>query len=161
MNIFVLSPSPREAAADHCDKHVVKMVLETAQLLSTAHHFCGSPPPADAPAALYKASHANHPCSVWVRETSSNYIWASELLEALLDEYTKRYGKLHATERLRLPLSVLPSRVRCDGLTPHPQCMPEELRIPQDPVSAYRGYYRRDKSRFAVWRYTGEPSWWL
>jgi hypothetical protein len=107
MNIFVLDSSPEKAAEYHCDKHVVKMILETCQLLSTAHRVLdgevgvsnngGSLKLADADmdTTLLRSTHTNHPCAVWVRESEANYRWTWRLLCALCDEYTARYGKRH------------------------------------------------------------------
>ena len=88
MNIFVLHEDPWEAAQLQCDKHVVKMCLETAQLLSTNWPSVGC-------AAPYKPTHYNHPCSRWVRIHHENYAWLVEHFRALLSEYAHRYGKRH------------------------------------------------------------------
>jgi hypothetical protein len=135
MNIFYLSRDPVLCAEMHCDKHVVKMILETAQLLSTAHHMLGSTAP-------YKVTHKNHPSAVWARSGRYQYRWLYELLEALSDEYTKRYGKVHLTwkkcsEALREPPSGIPEIEWTDP----PQCMPDECKDPAGAVVAYRTYY--------------------
>ncbi|HAW80963.1 MAG TPA: hypothetical protein DCX27_15355, partial [Balneola sp.] len=91
MNIFVLDKNPNEAARQACDKHVVKMILESAQMLCSVH------PEGTAP---YKRSFYNHPCTKWVRETDKNYDWLVDHALALCSEYTKRYGKTHKSEEI-------------------------------------------------------------
>ena len=86
LNIFVLHKNPQLAAQYQCDKHVVKMILETAQLL------CSPYVPGVAP---YRRTHYNHPCAKWTRESQSNYFWLGIHGLALADEYTYRYGKIH------------------------------------------------------------------
>lgn len=135
MNIFYLSRDPVLCAEMHCDKHVVKMILETAQLLSTAHHELGSTAP-------YKVTHRNHPSAVWARSGRYQYRWLYELLEALSDEYSKRYGKVHLTwqkcsEALREPPKGIPNIEWTDP----PQCMPDECKDDTGAVIAYRKYY--------------------
>jgi hypothetical protein len=154
VNIFVLDEKPTVAASYHCDKHVVKMILETAQMLSTIHRnhgYVGD--------ELYKATHAKHPCTVWAGETAENYSWTYQLFVALCDEYTLRYNKIHATSRLLEPLSWMPEELPDDRLTPFAQAMPEDVRGPEA-VAAYRAYYRTYKRDIATWRYTPVPEWW-
>ena len=143
MNIFVLSPCPRTAARLHCDKHVVKMILETAQLLYTAHHVVGTP---DLPDGAYKKTHANHPCALWVRESRANYLWLVELGWWLCKEYQVRYGahKTHKTERHILWLKSRVPHLPNGPATPFRQAMPEAYKHP-DPIQAYQTYYREDK----------------
>jgi hypothetical protein len=102
MNIFYLHRDVWQCAKMHCDVHVNKMILESAQLLSTAHHELGSTAP-------YKTTHKNHPSAVWARSGRYQYQWLYRLLEALSDEYTFRYGKVHLTwERCSEALSEPP-----------------------------------------------------
>lgn len=155
MNIFILDENPDVAATLHNDKHVVKMIVETAQLLSTAHHVAGSP----IAAKLYRKTHENHPCAKWVRESKANYEWAYFLFNALCIEYTYRYGKQHKTMREKaIALGNIPN-IPDVGLTPFPQCMPDDCRVPGDPVSAYRKYYREHKSHIANWKKRDIPEW--
>ena len=163
MNIFVLHPMPDTAARMQCDRHVVKMTLETAQMLSTAINELGGQAP-------YKSAHVNHPCSVWARETLANFLWLYDHGIALADEYTRRYGKFHKSEPVirqcmsemkTLPLYGLdPKTGRISDRTPHPLCMPDEYKT--DCVyESYRNFYIGEKSRFAQWNKTTEsPSWW-
>jgi hypothetical protein len=157
MNIFYLSEDPVTAARYHCDKHVVKMILETAQLLCTAHRVLDGDDYADLE-GLYKAAFKNHPCAVWVRESKSNYMYAYELFVALLTEYKLRYGKIHACDKFVDSLSYTPVNTEGLFLTPPAQCMPDEYKH-SDPVIAYRQYYCGEKARFAKWKNGGVPSW--
>ena len=136
MNIFYLSRDPHEAAKLQCDRHVVKMILETAQLLSTAHVEL------DGEQVAYKATHKNHPSAVWVRSSANAYIWAWHHLKALGREYERRYKKVHKTIRehfraLQRPPGALQS---LSGFTDPPQCMPDECKS-SDAVVAYQTYY--------------------
>lgn len=134
MNIFYLAHNPRDCAEMHCDKHVVKMILETAQLLSTAHHMLGS----DAP---YKVTHKNHPSAVWARSGLKQYNWLYGLLNALSDEYTLRYGKVHLTwQKCSEALSEAPRGIPDTDWTEPPQCMPDECKH-KSTIMAYRRYY--------------------
>lgn len=151
MNIFYLHTDPKTCASYHCDKHVVKMILETAQLLCTAHHLAGVPRP-----DMYKPTHANHPSAVWVRSSKANYQWALELLYYLLDEYTMRYGKVHKTSRLLGVLQNHPQFITETEFTEPPQCMPDQYKC-DDTVVAYQRYYFKDKLRFATYKNTRTP----
>jgi hypothetical protein len=155
MNIFYLHENPVTAARYHCDKHVVKMILEYAQLLSTAHHVLDGD---DAPEGIYKVTHKNHPSAVWVRQSKDNYLWTFDLFVWLLKEYTARYNKDHKTSRLVSKLVQWPMNIPDTGFTQPPQCMPDEYKC-DDPVTAYRNYYIGDKASFAVWKYSAPPMW--
>lgn len=155
MNRFILSTSPTQAARQHCDAHVRKMILEEAQMLSTAHHVLGS-----WSEEMYRPTHINHPCARWVRESSENYFWGYFLLEELCNEYTFRYGKVHSTSRLLEPLLRLPSGIPDAPMTDFPLAMPDAFKS-CDPVASYRKYYLEEKSRFAKWTTREIPSWWI
>lgn len=116
MNIFITSPSPTKCARFLDDKRLVKMCLETAQILSTTLRCYGYT------GEVYKISHVNHPASIWVRQNQSNYRWTLAHFRALCEEYTRRYGKVHASSRL-FPqflgnISILPTGKR----TPFANC---------------------------------------
>jgi hypothetical protein len=154
MNIFVLDREPERAAEYHCDKHVVKMVLESAQLLATAHHVVKPSrrlPP-------IRATHQNHPCALWVRGSLANYRWLARLALALSAEYTRRYGKVHRWEPYIHWLAAHEPPLPDAGLTPFAQAMPESYRN-KNAVKAYRDYYRGEKAYFAQWK-TRPPRWW-
>ena len=104
MNIFYLDRHPIKAAQMMCDKHVVKMILESAQILSTAHRVLDGDDYADQ-YGLYKIAHKNHPSTIWARSGGLNYLWLYDHMRGLMQEYTYRYGKIHATERLNMGLS--------------------------------------------------------
>lgn len=160
MNIFYLDQNPIRAAAYHCDKHCVKMVLETAQLLSTAHRELDGNEMADR-LGLYKSTHKNHPSSVWVRRGWFNYQWTFNLFKQLLKQYTARYGKKHKTGRLLDALATAPANIPSvtTGSPLPPQCMPDEYKR-DDTVQAYRAYYKGAKAGFAKWSKSPAPKWW-
>lgn len=151
MNIFYLDHDPAEAARLHCDKHVGKMLVESAQMLSTALRLSGFD-------IGYKAAYANHPMTVWVRSGAENYRWALALADGLATEFAHRFGRTHKTAAVLDDLRHGADwRARLgDGLsTPLPLCMPEPYKVAGDPVASYRNFYRGEKARFA--RYTNRP----
>lgn len=159
MNIFYLDKDPVIAAQMSCDKHCIKMILESAQMLSTAHRVLDGDEYADN-VGLYKMTHKNHPSTIWVRSSSANYDWLYIHMVSLMNEYTHRYGKHHATERLWTPLSKSPSSIPVVEFTDPPQCMPEECKG-EDTVLAYQKYYIIEKSKIATWNKTrSAPKWW-
>ena len=152
MNIFVLDKNPRKAAQMHCDKHCVKMILETAQMLSTAHHVYNTPEVDK----VYKQAHLNHPCTKWVRASKANYRWAVDLYLELLKEFKIRRNKTHKSGTLCNSFFEIPSDMPDIGLTPFPQAMPQEYKR-SCPVDAYRAYYMGDKAAIAEWNW-GRPA---
>jgi hypothetical protein len=174
MNRFVLDTNPVIAAQYHCDKHVVKMILEEAQMLSTAHRILdGVETVGESKSGraakrwtlnderedhLYKATHVNHPCTQWVMESNNNYNWAVCLFMALLKEYTNRYGKAHKCEGMLELLLQPPRNIRVGYLTQFPQAMPDECKH-ENPVDGYRDYYINHKARFAKWTNRSVPEW--
>lgn len=158
MNIFVLDSNPRLAAQYHCDKHCSKMILETAQLLSTAHHVLGSPN--CILDNIYKPTHVNHPCAKWVRETLGNYLWTYQLYLELCKEFRFRRILDHKSSELFAHLSIWPKDIRLISMTPFALAMPEDCKI-DDAVEAYRNYYLRYKQSIATWNWGREaPDWW-
>jgi hypothetical protein len=156
MNIFVLDENPEVAAVYHGDKHVVKMIVETAQLLSTAHHYYNSP---IAP-LVYKKTHVNHPSTIWVRTNSTNYTWAFALLKFLLKEYTHRYGKIHSTSSLVDNLSHIPQGMPITtNITPFALAMPDQYKIKGNAVESYRQYYLHEKQSVWSWKKREIPFW--
>ena len=151
MNIFVLHRNPVTAAQMQCDKHVVKMILESAQMLCTVVRVLGIEAP-------YKATHKNHPCTIWARSSQQNWDWLVEHALALCAEYTKRYGKIHKSQKHIEWCKSLAIRLPSFGLTPFAQAMPEQYKNPCV-VKAYRAYYHGEKSHFATWK-TEPPKWW-
>ena len=156
MNVFYLDKNPQSAAAMHCDKHVVKMILEYAQLLSTAHRVLDGD---DAPENLYKIAHKNHPSTIWTRSSKQHYQWLFRLFRKLNIEYGIRYGKIHLSwEKLNRYLEFTPKNIKDNGWSDPPQCMPDHCKKPNT-VEAYRKYYLVEKSYFATWK-TKQPKWW-
>lgn len=176
MNIFYLHEETKECAKQHLDKHVVKMILEYAQLLSTAHRLLDGYEYEGKSISgrkamrwklddaredtLYMASHMKHPSGIWCRETSGNYLWLYNLWRDLMKEYTFRYGKHHVAEKLIPFLDNLPKNIKNGKITPMPQCMPEQYKDP-DSIQAYKNYYIGDKQRFAVWTNRPIPEWYV
>lgn len=155
MNIFFLDYDVKKCAEAHIDKHVVKMILEYAQLMSTAHRVLDE---AESD-TLYKSTHKNHPCGIWIREDKANYDFVYSLFLELCDEYRRRYGKTHLTEtKLADLLLEAPKNIPNVGMTEPAQAMPEEYRR-EDPVDAYRAYYKGAKTEIASWK-TQQPEWW-
>ena len=144
MNIFYLHSDPKVAASYFYDKHKVKMILECAQMLCTAHIALGNE---DVP---YKKSHLNHPSSVWVRANNENYQWLYNHMLALGEEYTKRYKRTHLTiTKCKDILAVAPLNIPTGSFNEPPQCMPDEYKVDNDSVSAYWNYYEQDKCKIA------------
>ena len=153
LNIFVFDVDPHEAARQHCDRHVVKMILEAAQMLSTTYHVCG-----DAPSIAYRPTHKNHPCTVWARTSTTNYRWLVDYGLALCKLYTLRYHRVHKSEAVIVALVPPPSCVPIGGLTPFAQAMPDQYRD-SDAALAYQRYFIAEKSHIATW-HDGPPYWW-
>jgi len=166
MNIFWLDLCLRLCAQYHCDKHVVKMILETAQLLYTTQWELGGKDWDSRCAEIvgsrpYRRTHINHPCAVWVRESRANYRELAKLGLELCKEYTFRYDKTHRTEvHLKWLRRHPPKHLKDVGPTPKILAMPEQYKITSDPVTSYRNYYLKEKNGIATWSYTNIPNWW-
>jgi len=174
LNLFYLHKNPFISAELHCDKHVVKMIIEYAQMLSTAHRILdGKPyvsqtmgglknpkprriqrwkhPNSNMENVLYKASHINHPSTQWVRENAIHYQYAYDMFVALCDEYTYRYGKVHLTDtKLRVILDEIPRNCPIGEWKEPPQCMPDDVKS-ESTITAYHKYYAIYKKDFAKW----------
>jgi len=177
MNIFYVDSDPEVAARNMVDRHVVKMILETAQLLSTAHRvidgeeYVGQSQSGrkakrwrlsgNADNIMYSATHINHPSAVWVRENSANYNWLYDHLLALGREYTYRYGRTHLTiDKLKdilkdTPENITQSRV----MTKMPSCMDKQYIVSLDPITNYRNYYNYGKTDLLRWSNRPPPQW--
>lgn len=156
MNIFILDEDIQSCVKMHCDKHVVKMITEYNQLLSTACHVYGL-----SIEGIYRKTHVHHPCGVWLRESKENFIYLLELNKALLDEYTHRYGKIHAGSRL-IPLfeSVLDQIPEGKGIrTPFVAVLPGMVVYDADAVSLYRSLYMNEKRHMTSWKNREVPEW--
>lgn len=155
MNIFFIedTSSVDKIAKAHCDKHVVKMILETAQILSTVSRLYGIE-------QGYKPTHKSHPVVKWATESLENWIWTKNLGLALCSEYTHRYGKIHKTQAVLESLE--PPPMPTIGFTTPPQCVPDEYRLDKDCfVEAYRKYYIFEKGNIAKWSKRNPPSWFI
>ena len=141
MNIFFLDKDPVKAAQLQCDKHVVKMVLETAQMISTAVRSQGHD-------VGYKSAYPKHPMTIWVNKSNHNFAWALEHGLALGEEYTHRYNKIHASHKMLKMIQDLKIKGNANYMTTPPQCMPDEYKKISY-VDAYRNYYVNDKKYFA------------
>ena len=162
MNRFIIEQTPQAIAQSLCDQHIVKMPLEEAQMLCTSlwHH---APDYAEEH-GLYKPVHQKHPCTLWAMECRMNYMWATNLYYAMLQEYTKRYHKVHGASKHCLAIVLgkkfIPNTT--NFITPHPQCFSghDDLKTDENfPIEAYRKFYIVDKLRFARYKYTEKPQW--
>jgi hypothetical protein len=152
MNIFVLDYNPINAAKMQCDKHIVKMPLESAQIL------CSAFPKGKAP---YKLTHLNHPCSIWARRSTANYKWLIEHGIALCDEYTFRYGKIHKSKDVILWCQKNLDKIKfpSNKKTNFHLCMDEQYHV-GNAVQSYREYYIKAKSEIAYWKKArSAPRW--
>lgn len=182
INIFYIEVDPYRAAESMVDRHVVKMVLETAQLLSTAHRVLdgveitkkvyveGSLParyrnkkkwqlPDERDTKMYSATHVNHPSAIWVRQSNNNYNWLYCHFVGLLKEYTHRYGKVHKCDAMKLTLSFPPNNIPVGYFTPPTPAMPDEYKVGADVLASYRKYYIHGKSHLHKYTKRYSPEW--
>lgn len=152
MNIFVLDNDIEKCAQYHCDQHVVKMILESVQLLCTALNKKGFISP-------YRSTHVKHPCVLWVEESFDNFLWLQELTVQLNSEYRYRYDKPNDHKSIAVLNQIAHLRYESNGLTEFAQAMPDKYKIPGDAVSAYRQFYLGEKMTFAKWTKRGFPNW--
>jgi hypothetical protein len=153
MNIFHLDKNPRVCAGYHCDKHVVKMILETAQMLSTAYqrHFGINE-------QLYKPAYPKHPMTLWVGESKENFLWTLDLMKNLLNQYNLRYNKIHASDRIyNVLISLDITNFVSKGFINPPLCMPDIYKC-DDYVLSYKNYYINEKKRFAKYTSVETPN---
>jgi len=181
MNIFYLDKNPILAAEMSCDKHVCKMIIESAQMLSTAHRIIDGTeyygktangrkikrwlhPNADLELSLYLASHVKHPSTIWVMQSAYNYIWLYRHMMALNEQFKLRYDKPfdHMTiQKLGKILKEIPKNIPLNKIgTEPPPAMPDECKVPGDSIASYRKYYIMKKRPFATWRKPSKmPEW--
>jgi len=165
MNIFILSWIIDHCVKYHCDRHVIKMILETVQLLSTCHHVV-NPEKGEKwhqEGKIYKKTHMNHPCSIWLRECRENYIWLCRLGIALCEEYAYRYDKKPSDHKCYSKLIFLKNNIpdlkSNNGRVTQPKlAMPDKYKT-DDPVESYRIYYINDKARMLYWKKREAPYW--
>ena len=177
MNIFYIHTDPKMCAEWAVDSHCVKMILEAAQLLSTAHRVLDGVEYVDKTASgrnvkrwrlpdardttLYSATHINHPSAVWVRESNHNYNWLWNYLKEHCKEYTYRYGKTHKVESSGLlqALRINPLNIPIQRFNDPPSCMDDKYIISKDAVTNYRTYYKIGKAHLHKWKNRQPPSW--
>ena len=152
MNIFVLDMNIERCARYHCDQHVVKMILESTQIVCTVLNKKGFTTP-------YKSTHTKHPCVLWAGESFDNLQWLISLARALNREYQYRYRKSEQHVSIHVLDQVKTMRFESLGLTEFAQAMPEKYKVPGDPVRAYRAFYIGEKLRFAKWTRRRKPMW--
>ena len=152
MNIFILDNDIKKCAQYHCDQHVVKMILESVQMLCTALNKKGFSTP-------YKSTHIKHPCVLWVEQSFGNFSWLTDLALALNTEYRYRFDK----DSDHRSISVLHEISACSyddlGLTEFAQAMPDVYKVPGNAVKAYRQFYLGEKMKFARWTRRDVPEW--
>jgi len=177
MNIFYLHSDPKICAQMHVDKHCVKMILETCQLLSTAHRMLDGVEvpgktktgrnirrwklPDERDNVIYTATHINHPSAVWVRQSKQNYNWLGLLLANLCSEYTYRYGKVHKCQETGLVaflLLVAPNNIQDSVFTEPTPAMPDQYKVPGNSIQSYHNYYNGEKQRMFSWKKRDVPS---
>jgi hypothetical protein len=160
MNIFYFYDCPEKSAQAQPDKMLVKMPLETAQMLCTAHRVLDGDEYADK-VGLYKTAYKNHPCTIWARQTSENYLWLYHHFISLCDEYKYRYGKEHLSYiKLKEALKRLPKNIEMKAVkTKLAQAMPDQYKN-NNPIVAYRNYCINEK-HYAKWeKGRPKPNWW-
>jgi hypothetical protein len=176
VNIFYIDRDPAQAARWMVDRHVVKMILETAQLLSTAHRMLDGRMTLGKTktgrnakrfvlddgrdSVVYQATHMNHPSAVWTRTSVENYLWLVEHFYALNDEYSHRYGgKVHKCFDLAYCLQSPPQNLRDYDMTEMPCAMDKQYIVSDDPITNYRNYYKVGKARMHSWTNRQPPEW--
>ena len=152
MNIFILDTDIEKCAQYHCDQHVVKMILESVQILCTALNKKGFTTP-------YKSTHIKHPCVLWVEESFENFTWLQNLALALNAEYRFRYERDTDHKSIAVLNKIGSCRYENLGLTEFAQAMPDQYKVPGDAVSAYRNFYLGEKMKFAKWTKRSVPDW--
>jgi len=184
VNIFYYDNKPEVCARMHCDRHVVKMLIEYAQLLSTAHRLLdgiesievntinGKPrkkkvwahPNPTKQAVLYKATHVNHPSAKWARHSNGNYSWLFNLWSRLCEEYEYRYGKVHATKTKLWDLLInCPENIPLGKFTQPWRAMPDQYKMPKTMANycelSYQSYFNGEKQHIANWKNREAPHW--
>jgi len=175
LNIFYIDTDPVKAAQWMVDKHVVKMILESCQLLSTAHRLHdGRMVDSQSKTGrkvkrwvlddaresiVYQATHINHPSAVWCRESIENYSWLVEHMYALIDEYKHRYNKVHKCLDVAYYLQSPPKNLQSYDMTVMPCAMADEYKISNDPIINYRNYYKLGKVDLHHWTNRQPPEW--
>lgn len=151
MNIFILSSNVKRNAQYHCDKHVIKMILESAQMLCTVLNEQGFSTP-------YKSTHKNHPCVKWLKESYDNFAYLKKLAYFLNEEYKLRFNHVKNHKSYDVIASLPEPNLKSIGLTNHVLAMPDQYKNYNNAIESYRNYYIHEKSHIATWK-THKPSW--
>jgi hypothetical protein len=176
VNVFYLHDDPKTCAEMHCDRHVLKMIIEYSQLMSTAHRVLDGEEYIDKTAngrkikrwrmkdqewetGLMLACHVNHPSGVWTRWSRQNYFWINTMWQYLLKEYTHRYGKHHACEKYERLLYIFPKNLPDRTFEDPPPAMPDYCKVKGNSIASYHKYYINEKVRFAKWTKREIPLW--
>lgn len=154
MNIFILDTNQQKSAQYHVDKHIVKMPLETALLLCSAHHLSGT----NQETVPYGLTHKNHPITTWVKSSISNYNWLVDFGLELCKEYTYRYNKIHKCEGIISWCGDRKPNIPVIDITPFVLAMPDKYKC-NSPVESYREYYKKEKSHLFSWKNREKPCW--
>lgn len=152
MNIFILDKDIEKCAQYHCDQHVVKMILESVQMLCTVLNKKGFATP-------YKSTHVKHPCVLWVELSFENFLWLKNLALALNTEYRFRFERDSDHKSIFALNEISNYNYDNRGLTEFAQAMPDKYKIPGDAVKAYRQFYLGEKMGFAKWTKRSVPEW--
>ena len=165
MNIFVLDMDVETCAQYHNDRHVNKMILESAQMLSMAVRLSGID-------CGYKGTNPGHRCNAWVRRSLANWRWLRSLAFALGKEFDWRYRRKRQHKSLDVIETLPEPNIPDLGMTPFHLAMPKRF-YREDPVEAYRLYYKVIKRQYKVrskygsarlvnhtWQRRGKPHWW-
>jgi hypothetical protein len=160
MNIFFLDKSPEISAQYHCDKHVIKMILESAQMLSTAVrlNFNEEKYAKKELEKAYKITHQKHPSTLWTAKSLDNWLWLKELAFYLNKEYQFRYSKSINHKSFDVVQNLPIPKIPAIGLTEFPQAMPDKYKN-SDPIIAYKNYYIGEKARFCKYTKRAIPDW--
>ena len=181
MNIFYLDKDPIVAAEMSCDKHVCKMIIESAQMLSTVHRMLDGTqytgktktgrnikrwkhPNSNLEETLYLACHTGHPSTVWVMSNAYHYNWLYKHMMALHKQWQLRYGHIDDHKTIQLLGDILkhpPKNIPLNKIATEPTpAMPDYCKIPGDVIESYRKYYCLEKTSFATWKSPASTPMW-
>jgi hypothetical protein len=158
MNIFIYDNDIKTNAQYYPNSHLIKIQLEVAQMLSTTYrilmNYDGD--------KVYKSTHSNHPCSLFMRASYENYKYCLDLYYALHDEWNYRYqhDKIHASFEVVnfIEENLKPLHFQAINRTPFALAMDEKYRC-NDPVKSYRDYFIAEKMHLAKWKNRAVPGW--
>lgn len=162
MNIFFLDPDPKVAAEYSCDSHVRKMILESAQIMSTVHWIadCSVAEALYGRSEIYAPTHPRHPSVLWAARSLSNWRWLQQHCFALSDERLWRFPHYKHHKSTIVARDMPEPSILDLGLTAFVVGFKSELEYPFDAIRAYQLYYKREKRHLAAWTRRGAPAWW-